>query len=185
MSCLYACRFPYQVSFDERNLDDIAERIVASFEEDDIAPIESLLSQSALETDDLMEGIHYAHELLEPYEEIQVTDGGHSEGDLFLRGGRANWYDYYYDVEADGDKFCLRFQYFTFNDIYPTDKGLFRVYFASEEQTEWEGDRFKKHQGGPFYPLHWNYGARYERAGIYNPEWIITPSPNGDTSQRY
>ena len=167
------------------DFEEVAIRIVKAFEDDSIHPIEDILSQSALETSDLMEGIHYGNSLLKGSKKAKIEKKSCVEGDLFLHGKQAKDFACTFYVLTEERDYRLSFQYFVMIEIYPQDYGLYRIHFEDEE-TYMEGvAKFQRDKENDIGPLHWNYGATYERAGIYNPKWQTTPPPNGDTSQRY
>ncbi len=68
---------------------------------------------------------------------------------------------------------------------YPEDKGLYRVNFVTEEVSVQEYKERQEQLKNEESLSHWNYGATYERAGIYNPAWKTTPPPDGNTIQKY
>lgn len=185
LSSLWGCLPRIASSQQEPDFDEIADRIVEAFEQDSIEPIKGILSQSALETGDLYEGIEHCHEILDENKVTRITEKNIVEGNQYIKGKydkctRCNYY-----VVAGGMHYRLCFQYFSENTIYPKDKGLYRAYFALEASFDEDMESFNEGRKSPNADLHWNYGATYERAGIYNPEWQTTSPPEGYTGQRY
>lgn len=181
---LFGCSFSTSLQ-KEPSLDEVAQQIIQAFEENDTGPLETVISKSALDSSDLMLGIRYGHKLLKDANKIEVEYDGKTEGSLFLKGKDAKWFSCNYDVVTDRGIYKLSFQYFCRNEIYPSDAGLFRVFFVSEADDKKETEIFDNNLGNPDYPLHWSYGATYERAGIYNPEWQTTPPPEDYEGQKY
>lgn len=181
---LFGCLPRIFSSQQEPDFDEIANRIVEAFEQDSIEPIKGILSQSALETDDLQKGITFGNELLGGYEVSNIEFRNKVEGDQFQKGQSDKYFKCSFILYNEIGEFRLYYQYFTKNDIYPDDRGLYRIYLATTE-TNKQGyeDRQKQLKSGD--STHWNYGATYERAGIYNPEWQTTPPPEDYEGQKY
>ncbi|MCI9628110.1 MAG: DUF5104 domain-containing protein [Eggerthellaceae bacterium] len=182
---LFGC-LPHLLSTkQDPNYDEIANQIMEAFEQGSIEPIKGILSQSALETDDLNKGIEYCNETLEGIKVTCITEKNTVEGDQYIKGKYDKYTRCNYYVIAGDMHYRLCFQYFSENTIYPKDKGLYRVYFATETSYNKDMELFEKDRKSPNSDSHWNYGATYERAGIYNPEWQTTPPPEDYEGQKY
>lgn len=169
----------------EPNLDEIAQLIVEAFEENSVDPIKDILSESALNTKDLHQGIEYGNKLLKNEGDLTINNDGGYEGDGWESGKYYKWRRCFFIVEGDKNSFMLVFHYFLKNDFYPEDKGLYRIYFAPRKNYDAEINRYKQDRDESDSSTSWNYGATYERAGIYNPAWKTTPPPDGNTIQKY
>lgn len=60
---LFGCSFSTSLQ-KEPSLDEIAQLIVEAFEENSVDPIKGVLSESALATGDLQDGLSYGHGLM-------------------------------------------------------------------------------------------------------------------------
>ena len=181
---LFGCLPRIFSSQQEPDFDEIANRIVEAFEQDSIEPIKGILSQSALETDDLQKGITFGNELLGGYEVSNIEFQNKVESDQYKDGESDKFFSCSYTVSTKMQSYRLDYQFFVKNDIYPEDRGLFRINFTTEEAANLEyEDRQEQLKSGD--STHWNYGATYERAGIYNPKWQTTPPPEDYEGQKY
>lgn len=119
----------------EPNIDEIAQLIVEAFEENSVGPIQDILSESALNTKDLCQGIEYGNKLLKNEGDLTINNDGGYEGDGWESGKYYKWRRCFFIVEGDKNSFMLVFHYFLKNDFYPEDKGLYRIYFAPKKIT--------------------------------------------------
>lgn len=165
----------------EPSFDEIAQLIVDAFEENSVDPIQGILSESALATGDLQDGLSYGHSLIEQHEDIRLKYQTKIEDDQWIPGGHSKSFRCAYDVLAGDKVFKLRFEYFPINQPNPENKGLYRIYLVPEEVSIQEYEKRQSETDS----ARWNYGATYERAGIYNPAWQLTPPPGGYAAQRY
>lgn len=182
---LFGCSFFQTTPEQEVDLNKVASDIVQAFEKNNIDPIENLLSQSALDTEDLRKGLRYSNEVLKDEKVIDIEEKNTVEGNQYIDGKSNKYFNCNYYVRTEQNTYRLSFQFFTKNTIYPQDQGIYRIYFSNENDYSDEIERFNEGKTSPVGDLHWNYGATYERAGIYNPEWQTTPPPEGYTTQRY
>lgn len=168
----------------EHDFDEIASRIVQAFEQDSMDPIENILSKSALETQDLKEGISYGNELLGDNTNTIIKYISKIESDDWDDGKHDKYFDCTYSVISGSKEFCLEFEFYSESESDPNNRGLYRVSFLTKEENDVQyAERQALLKSGN--ASSWNYGATYERAGIYNPEWQTTPPPDGDIRQNY
>lgn len=181
----FACTPQSKTFQKEPSFDEVAQLIVEAFEENSVGPIQDILSESALNTKDLNQGIEYGNKLLKNEGGLTINNDGGYEGDGWESGKYYKWRRCFFIVEGDKNSFMLVFHYFLKNDFYPEDKGLYRIYFAPRENYDAEINRYKQDRDESGSSASWNYGATYERAGIYNPKWKVTPPPDGNAVQKY
>lgn len=181
---LFGCVHPNRYPQDSPNPDEVAKSIVQAFEDDNVEPIEGVLSQSALNTSDLEQGLKYGNETLGDDLGTEVKYLSEIESDDWIDGKHDKRFDYAYSVISNGKEYILEFEIYAPCESDPSKTGLYRVSFLTKQDNDIAYDeRQAQLENGE--SSSWNYGATYERAGIYNPEWQTTPPPNGDTSQRY
>ena len=161
--------------FDEQQLgDDAAHTIMVAIEEDDMDALFPLLAPCALEADDLQEGFSYAHSVLDgPVVSIErhgPSYGKQVRGFIWSRSilGR-------YDVATESGDYLLSFEYYPQNTIDRSKQGICRIYFDTEEAYTESGElldeRRQTAEEHNFEEPEWNYGALFERPGIYHPSW--------------
>ena len=90
-------------------------------------------------------------------------------------GKSALSYTIVFEINASDQEYCLRIEYYYKNDFDKSKIGIYRAYFDEEQRynAEIENARMLRAQADANnQPLpEWNYGASYERPGIYHPGW--------------
>ncbi len=80
-----------------------------------------------------------------------------------------------YDVATETQRFVLVFEYYPRNTIDRSKQGILRIYFDTEEAYTESGEllneRRQTAEEHRFEEPEWNYGALFERPGIYHPSW--------------
>lgn len=114
---LLGCSLLFNAFSKEPDFDGMASRIVAAFEGNSVGPIEGILSQSALEADDLLDGISYGHELLAGGKVEKAEMHSNVEEDQFKNGKSDKSYSCLYDVYTNNGRYCLSLHFFSKNYI--------------------------------------------------------------------
>lgn len=160
--CLLGCgHIKYNVEKEQGEyemLDNVCNIIISSLRQNDITELYDILSPAAIKTDDIETGFEYSCQYFT--EEISNVDlsAGYSGGTTEHGTNRASNFrcGSATVTTASGKSINVWFEYWFIND-FSTDKiGVNRIKISYTDEI------FKDNYIG---------GGRYERAGIYNPEW--------------
>lgn len=136
-------------------LDQTAEIIIKSFNENDLDMLRTVLSSKALESDDLEKGFAYSCELMGS-EISEITRKGCPIGGYWDSGKSSEKGDASFDIMTkSGKKLGLYFEYWYSNDFDEALVGLNRIELYEQDAMD---EQFKS-------------GRLYEQSGIYNPDW--------------
>lgn len=161
-------------SLEDKKVDEAAHALLDAIQHDDLGEAWRYISDAACTTSDLQQGLDYANSVLGgtiksidvlPKMERYTVENGKS-----LRYKMAR-----YDVHTQYGHYYLRFEYYLKNDFDESKNGVFRIYFDTYENYQQEIEQIQKEKeraDANNQPLpEWNYGATYERPGIYHPGW--------------
>jgi hypothetical protein len=153
----------------------MTQRIVSALDEKDEQAIRDVLSPKALgEVDDLDEGIEY---IFSKYRgrSTDIEFGADNGRGYYGPSGRTRNIQARATITTDEETYRLYYELWTVDSSDSSAKGIYRLTLVSvdevdalfapyvlEKEEAWDAG-----QGTP----DWNYGATYNRPGIYHPGW--------------
>jgi hypothetical protein len=165
----------------ELQTNEMTQRIVTALDKKDKQILRDALSPKALrEADDLDEGIEYIFSIYE----------GSSTNIEFLANEGRDHYDssgHKGNIQAgaiittDENTYKLYYELWTVDDSDPSAKGIYRLTLVSIDEVDalfapYVLEKEEAWEAGEATPR-WNYGATYERPGIYHPGWDKSEPP--------
>lgn len=158
----------------EEHAESAAHELLEAVRVDDVGSLSEIMSQSALNAPDLVQGFQYASSLLDKAA-VYVGEPSIVERHTVESGKSALSYTIVFEISASDQEYCLRIEYYYKNDFDKSKIGIYRAYFDEKQRynAEIENARMLRTQADANnQPLpEWNYGATYERPGIYHPGW--------------
>ncbi len=163
----------YDASSDYRLADDAADAFLEAVEKRDIALLLDDLSTDDKNAPDLMEGFDYACALMQsPASSVHAREK--SEEKTHHHGISRLVYSTY-DIEAGGQSYVLDIEFFPYDSIGRDKEGIYRVFLSSKSDYDEEVSQMARVRREALTkgesPPDWQYGATYERPGIYHPGW--------------
>jgi hypothetical protein len=181
MALLSGCALLRDLTIDERaETEAVAQQVVDALDARDADALKALLSPRTLdEAGDLDEGIAYIFGIYEGtctrFESL-----GNVYSDHYGDPGRTKYVRARYEIWTDKGRYILRFQLWLIEEASPGKLGVCRMMLSPEKADEEKMLEFNnrldeaREKGEPL--PEWNYGASYERPGIYHPGWDDAPS---------
>jgi hypothetical protein len=168
--------YPTDNSGKYEDIDAAANQIILALDTQDSESLKAVFSETALtEAEDIDEGVQYVMNFFEG-ESISVEAHGRVVSEHIGSPKNSQYITTSYYIETGIERYILRIEYWTSANPNARDIGVYRVYFATEEENNIEMELFRNLQDeylenmqGP--APEWNYGASYRRAGIYWPGW--------------
>jgi hypothetical protein len=172
---LSGCSVLRALIIDERKENiQMAERIVSALDAKDEEALKGLLSKKTIEeASDLNEGIAYTMDLYKG-SSIKFEDHGSYYSDHYGSPGRSKHNDARFDVWTDEGQYVLYFEFWLMKDDDPDMLGVYRMSIVTiedddEDAKKASAEKQKATESGALFE--WNYGATYNRPGIYHPGW--------------
>lgn len=139
-------------------IENVRDSMIAAIIEKDVDYFQNAMSQEALETSDIDEGIEYMHELLSTSEIESIEDGPtpirkHYEKGATYKKCEAT----YYIFMENGTEYDLTFEYYYEYENQESVLGVNRIQLLDQSMID----------SDPNFDLEKFIG----RSGIYNPKW--------------
>jgi hypothetical protein len=183
MALLSGCALLRDLTIDERaETEAVAQQVVDALDARDADALKALLSPRSLEeAGDLDEGIAYIFSLYKGTY-VRFEKHGNSYSDHYGDPDRTKCAEARYEVWTDKGYYVLRFELWLIEEGNPDKLGIYRMMLCTEEKedesvAESRRKRDEAERKGEPLP-EWNYGASYERPGIYHPGWDDAPGPS-------
>jgi hypothetical protein len=183
MALLSGCALLRDLTIDERaETEAVAQQVVDALDARDADALRALLSPRTLEeAGDLDEGIAYIFDIYKGTC-VQLESFGNIYYDHYGDPGRTKYGEGRYDIWTGKGQYVLRFELWLIEEKNPDRIGVSRMEFLTVDEDNKrtaESKRRTEEAEKKGEPLpEWNYGASYERPGIYHPGWDDAPGPS-------
>lgn len=157
--CLFmfsSCDFNNKIQTEKDNVKEIAIEIIELIENDNKESLNSLFTNDAIETNDFSIGMDYTFDIYNGICE-SVNDCGTHVRDSFNSGKHTKTAFAYFEIITSNSEYFLYFEYFLKDESNNNQNKIQKLKVV--EKTEVPDE------------YNYNYGEKYDRLGIYNPDW--------------
>lgn len=154
--CVCGWNFKNKIQTEKDNVKDIAVEIIECIENNKRNDLKVLFSFEAAETKDFDDGMDYIYDTYTGSCE-KVDDCGTHIRDSFYSGKQAKVAFSYFDIITTDSEYVLYFEYFLKDEINNNQNKIEKMKLVQKSDIIDE--------------YNYNYGEKYERLGIYNPDW--------------
>jgi hypothetical protein len=187
---LSGCSLAHELFLDERKAtEEVGFDIVAALDARDEDALRELFSPEALaEADDFSDGFaHIMRSYDAPSIEVQMQPGSYY--DHYGSPGRTKSANARVIIKTENNEFYLYFEYWLIHEAKPEMLGVYRMRLYTHEEHETPDEKRQQEideasTAGKPIP-EWNYGATYNRPGIYWPEWVNRQGQKGRVGDRH
>lgn len=158
MICFCGCDSNDKIQSDKDNVKGIAIEIIGLIENDDRESFNSLFTSDAIKTSDFDIGIDYTFEVYDGIC-VNINDCGTHIRDFYNSGKQTKTAFAYFDIVSSKTEYFLYFEYFLKDEQYNNQNKIQKIKIVEKSKVLDE--------------YNYNYGEKYDRLGIYNPDWDI------------